>query len=232
MRDFMKRLTKQLDDGLERRWARSPNPNPEIRFVNCVGRAPSLSGREFVAPLVDTMYGRRAGTGLREPDRQAAGDRPVRPLTRARDDPGPAGRRWHEARPHSGLAGAGDRVPAAPHRPPGSGARRRGIPPLDGGALGEGPECSGPIDRPVDRRSDRGQLPAGALARVALTVAKRCATSSAANGLHSRRAASRPDRADACAWVKLDGAGQPRLIPASAPATRRRTAPPRTRARA
>jgi hypothetical protein len=59
MRDFMKRLTKQLDDGLDRRWARSPNPNPDVRFVNCVGRTPSPGGQDFVASVVDTMYGRR-----------------------------------------------------------------------------------------------------------------------------------------------------------------------------
>ena len=50
MRDFMKRLTKQLDDGLDRRWARSPNPNPDVRFVNCVGRAPSAGGESRNQP--------------------------------------------------------------------------------------------------------------------------------------------------------------------------------------
>jgi hypothetical protein len=59
MLDFMKRLTKQLDDGQDRRWAKSPNPNPEVRFVNCVGRAPLPTGQDFVATVVDTMYGRR-----------------------------------------------------------------------------------------------------------------------------------------------------------------------------
>lgn len=59
MRDFMKRLTKQLDDGQDRRWARSPNPNPEVRFVNCVGRAPLPTGQDFIATVIDTMYGRR-----------------------------------------------------------------------------------------------------------------------------------------------------------------------------
>ncbi|MBA4177062.1 MAG: hypothetical protein C0505_10960 [Leptothrix sp. (in: Bacteria)] len=59
MRDFMKRLTKQLDDGQDRRWAHSPNPNPEVRYVNCVGRAPLPTGQDFIGPVVDTMYGRR-----------------------------------------------------------------------------------------------------------------------------------------------------------------------------
>lgn len=59
MRDFMKRLTKQLDDGQDRRWAKSPNPNPEVRFVNCIGRAPLSTGQDFVTTVIDTMYGRR-----------------------------------------------------------------------------------------------------------------------------------------------------------------------------
>jgi hypothetical protein len=85
MRDFMKRLTKQLDDGLDRRWARSPNPNPEIRFVNCVGRAPAANGQDFVETVVDTMYGRRVLLevwGLL--DMQASGGAAPRPAAEIR----------------------------------------------------------------------------------------------------------------------------------------------------
>jgi hypothetical protein len=59
MRDFMKRLTKQLDDGLDRRWARSPNPNPEIRFVNCVGRSPQRDGQDLDVTVINTMHSGR-----------------------------------------------------------------------------------------------------------------------------------------------------------------------------
>jgi hypothetical protein len=59
LQDFMKRLTKQLDDGLDRRWAKSPNPNPEISFVNCVGRAPKLGGQDFIPSVIETMHSRR-----------------------------------------------------------------------------------------------------------------------------------------------------------------------------